>query len=97
MVDATAGNGHDTLFLAQQVGTDGKVYSFDVQQEAIGMTRSRLEEAQLSDRVIMCETGHENLEEVIRALHLGNVSVIMFNLGYLPGGDHSITTLNETT
>ncbi|MEC8905771.1 MAG: class I SAM-dependent methyltransferase [Verrucomicrobiota bacterium] len=97
VVDATAGNGHDTLFLAQQVGTEGVVYSFDVQKEAIGMTRSRLEEAQLSDRVIMCETGHENLEEVIRALHLGNVSVIMFNLGYLPGGDHSITTLKETT
>ena len=97
VVDATAGNGHDTLFLAQQVGKDGTVYSFDVQEEAIRMTRSRLEEAQLSDRVIMCETGHENLEEVISAPHLGNVSVIMFNLGYLPGGDHSITTLKETT
>ncbi|HIG85146.1 MAG TPA: methyltransferase domain-containing protein [Verrucomicrobia bacterium] len=97
VVDATAGNGHDTLFLAEQVGVTGVVYSFDVQEEAIRMTRSRLEEAQISDRVIMCETGHENLDEVIRAPHLGNISAIMFNLGYLPGGDHSITTLKGTT
>ena len=49
VVDATAGNGHDTLFLARQVGPSGTVYSFDVQEEAIGLTRSRLEEAQISD------------------------------------------------
>ncbi|NCG27927.1 MAG: methyltransferase domain-containing protein [Verrucomicrobiales bacterium] len=97
VVDATAGNGHDTLFLAEQVGATGVVYSFDVQKEAIRMTRSRLEEAQISNRVIMCETSHENLDQVIRAPHWGNVSAIMFNLGYLPGGDHSITTLKETT
>ena len=97
VVDATAGNGHDTLFLARQVGPSGTVYSFDVQEEAIGLTRSRLEAAQISDRVIMSETGHENLDQVIRNPHWENVSAIMFNLGYLPGGDHSITTLKETT
>ena len=97
VIDATAGNGHDTLFLAQQVGASGTVYSFDVQEEAIRMTGSRLEEAQVSDRVIMCNTGHENMDEAISATDWGNVSVVMFNLGYLPGGDHSITTLKATT
>jgi len=97
VIDATAGNGHDTLFLAQQVGASGTVYSFDVQEEAIRITGSRLEEAKVSDRVIMCNAGHENMDEVISASDWGNVSAIMFNLGYLPGGDHSITTLEATT
>jgi len=36
VVDATAGNGHDTLFLAQLVGDSGQVYAFDVQKKCCG-------------------------------------------------------------
>ena len=38
-VDATAGNGHDTVFLAQAVGETGKVFAIDVQAAAIGSIR----------------------------------------------------------
>ena len=34
-IDATAGNGHDTLFLAQCVGANGRVYAFDIQPQAL--------------------------------------------------------------
>lgn len=96
-VDATAGNGHDTLFLAELVGPCGLVYSLDVQKEAIEATATRLESAQVSDQVMMCEAEHERLDQVVDSEHQGKVSVVMFNLGYLPGSDHSRTTFADTT
>ena len=97
VIDATAGNGHDTLFLAELIGISGLVYAFDVQDQAIGNTRQRLERAGLADRVIINKTGHQEMDRIISREHHGAVSVIMFNLGYLPGSDHSITTLRGTT
>ena len=44
-VDATMGNGHDTLFLCQLVGEGGRVYAFDVQAQAVESTKKRLTEA----------------------------------------------------
>ncbi len=92
-VDATAGNGHDTVLLAELVGKRGRVISFDIQEEAIAATRKRLRDNNLLERVELLHEGHENLLRHVK----GEVAAVMFNLGYLPGGDHSIITRKETT
>lgn len=92
-VDATAGNGGDTLFLADRVGEGGKVYAFDIQQTALEITSLRLKEAGLRDRVVLIPAGHESM-----GLHLTEpVDVFLFNLGYLPGGDRTVLTRPDTT
>lgn len=92
-VDATAGNGHDTLFLAQLVGPEGKVYAFDIQQQALDNTKARLAEAGCSGRVELLLIGHEQMK-----LHVSEpVHAVMFNLGYLPGTDHQVITQPDNT
>ena len=91
VIDATAGNGYDTLFLAQLVGATGHVYAFDVQESAIHSTLTRLGEWRENATVI--HAGHETISK-----HVTNeISAAVFNLGYLPGADHSIITRPETT
>ncbi len=92
-VDATVGNGHDTVFLAGAVGPGGRVLGFDVQAEALRATRQRLEAAGLADRVTLFEQCHSRLGETVEA----GIRVAMFNLGYLPGGDKGRVTLAGTT
>jgi len=93
VVDSTAGNGWDTLFLASLVGDSGKVYAFDIQDQAIENTRQRLSEKGLLHRVELIKSGHENVDFFVQPY----IKAAMFNLGYLPGGDHSIQTKGETT
>ena len=93
VVDATMGNGHDTLFLAGQVGPEGHVYAFDIQADAVESTRKLLAEQNLSDRVTLLCRSHAELAEAVPA----GVAAVVFNLGWLPGGDHSITTLCAST
>ena len=92
-VDATAGNGNDTEFLCRLAGRSGRVYAFDIQKEAVEHTRSRLEQAGLSDRAEVILDGHEHMGEYVRE----QVSALTFNFGYLPGGDHQIATQAETS
>ncbi len=92
-VDATCGNGHDTAFLAQLVGETGKVTGFDIQQQAIDNTRNRLEEAGLLQRCELHLCSHTRMGELVRE----PVDAVMFNLGYLPGGDHELTTQFDST
>jgi len=89
-VDATTGNGHDTLFLADLVGEKGYVYGFDIQQQAIDMTAEKL--GNHSHVKLICD-GHEKMREYIE----GPVDFVIFNLGYLPKADKSITTQKDTT
>ena len=91
-IDGTAGNGYDTLFLAELVGQDGHVYSFDVQEEAILSTKSKLEEANIN-QVTLVHDGHQNVLNYVNQ----PISAAIFNLGYLPGSDQSVTTHGETT
>jgi tRNA A58 N-methylase Trm61 len=85
VVDATMGNGHDTLFLSKCVG-DGLVVGFDVQEQAVKATRERLEQAGVqADRYSLHGCGH------------GPVAAVMFNLGYLPRADKAVITTVETT
>ncbi len=93
VIDATAGNGHDTAFLAELTGDAGKVYAFDIQQSALEKTRKRLEQLKLLHRVELINDGHQNIDRYVKA----GVKAVMFNLGYLPGGDHSIGTKAPST
>lgn len=92
-VDATAGNGNDTEFLCRMAGAGGKVYAFDVQETALTYTRQRLEREGLSDRAVLIHDGHERMREYVKE----QAAVIVFNFGYLPGGDHQIATKADTS
>lgn len=92
-VDATMGNGHDTQFLCELVGETGRVYAFDIQPQAVENTRARLKDAGLLQRAMLYCLGHEHMEEII----FSPVQAVVFNLGWLPGGDHGITTQWVTT
>jgi len=96
-IDATVGNGYDTLFLAEQVGVTGKLYGFDIQQKALDTTRLRLQQANLLECLSLVHTNHAVMAEKVPVQYHGKISAIMFNLGYLPGGDKTIMTLASST
>lgn len=92
-IDATAGNGYDTLFLARQVGPEGKVYAIDIQAEALEKTALLLQNAGVADRVILMHGSHEDMDQMVPV----PVDAVIFNLGYLPGGNHNLVTTGGTT
>lgn len=92
-IDATMGNGHDTLFLAQCVSPGGSVFAFDVQEAALIETRKRVP----VEMTTLIHAGHETMRRHLPPEVHGKVSVIMFNLGYLPGTDKALITRTETT
>ncbi len=92
VVDATAGNGHDSLFLAEHVGEKGHVFSFDIQQQALEATAERLND--LASRVSLILDSHANIDQYITQ----PIGGAMFNLGYLPYSDDlTVVTKPETT
>lgn len=106
-IDATAGNGHDTLFLCQLAGayknapdiqcstlgnSPGKVFAFDIQEQALANTRQLLEEHDCQARLIL--DSHANMKEYVEE---NSVDCIVFNFGYLPGGDHNLATKAESS
>lgn len=93
-IDATAGNGHDTMFLAERVGDAGKVLAFDVQAAAIAAAKARVEAAGLAGRVEFIHGSHATIPERVAP---GSVAAVMFNLGYFPGGDHEVITRTGET
>ncbi len=97
MVDATTGNGHDTLFLARHVGSEGTVYGFDIQGSALEATAARLRGAGFAARVRLMLAGHERMSEHLPDEERGRIRAVLFNLGYLPGGDKEIVTGPGTT
>jgi len=96
-IDATTGNGHDTLFLARLVSRTGKVFGFDIQQQAIDSTQSRLESENFADNTQLFLSSHDKMLQCIAAEFHGTIKLIMFNLGYLPGSDKSVITQTEST
>ena len=94
VIDATCGNGNDTRFLADVVGGEGHVYAFDIQPEAIQATKNKLIAADIKGGVTLINDGHEN---IARHNIQGEISAAIFNLGYLPGSDQTITTHANTT
>jgi predicted methyltransferase len=96
-IDATLGNGHDTVFLAQSVGDNGQVYGFDVQIQAFQATMQRLRQRDLLHRAMLIHASHASMDEHIPQKIHGQIQAIMFNLGYLPGADKSIITQTDST
>lgn len=93
VVDATCGNGYDTLFLAQLVGDTGKVYGFDIQVSAIKNTSERIKLAGFENRVTLLHESHGHVKYFID----NPIKAAMFNLGFLPGSDKQITTTHTST
>lgn len=92
-IDFTMGNGNDTLYMAGLVDT-GHIYAFDVQQQACDTTLELLKNNGLENKVSVILDSHSNLDK-----YIGNqmIDVGVFNLGYLPRSDKTITTHYETT
>ncbi|HZX21671.1 MAG TPA: class I SAM-dependent methyltransferase [Clostridia bacterium] len=94
VIDATMGNGNDTLFLARLVGPEGSVFAFDIQQTALDRTLKKLVDNELNGHNIrLINDSHENIENY----PIGTIDAAMFNLGYLPQGDRSIVTRPGST
>jgi len=96
-VDATAGNGNDTLFLAHCVGPSGLVHAIDIQEAAIVATRKRINAAGDLPQVVLHCASHADWSIILPSEHRSKIDAVMMNLGYLPSGDQSITTKLETT
>lgn len=92
-IDATMGRGHDTAFL-KSIIKDGRLYAFDIQQEALNSTKDRLLKENLYNNVELILDGHENMDKYIKEQ---NVSCIVFNFGYLPRANHQIATKPQTS
>ncbi len=96
-LDATCGNGHDTVLLAQIVGSSGQVHAFDLQQDAITQTRSRLAALGLLAPVRFYCADHAQLATLVPAGLQDQLQVAVFNLGYRPGSSHHIVTTPAST
>ena len=93
-VDATCGNGYDTLFLSNLVGKDGKVLAFDVQEQAIKATEELLIKNNKS-HVALIQNSHEFVSDYIQDSE--KIGGAIFNLGYLPRSDKKIITKGSST
>jgi len=93
VVDATCGNGYDTIELLKLVGAQGRVDGFDIQKQAIETTRERLSIQGKVDNVFLHHASHSTMKDILPAR--SSLKSVVFNLGYLPGSDKSITTNPE--
>ncbi len=93
VLDSTVGNGNDTLLLARLVGNKGKVYGFDIQNQALNITMAKLVEESLENRVELIEDSHENIDIYIKE----KLDLIIYNLGYLPKGNKAIKTNKKSS
>ena len=90
-IDFTMGRGRDTLFLCS-LAPQGKVYSFDIQPSALEQTAQLLEEHGMTNAELILDD-HQNFKKY----YGGEIDGGLFNLGFLPGGDKSITTQRGST
>lgn len=93
-VDATAGNGGDTAFLCRLVGEGGRVLAMDIQPQAVENTRARLLAEGLADIGQVVLADHARLGQLVPP---ESADCIVFNFGWLPGGDHEVFTRKETS
>jgi len=96
-IDATIGNGHDTLFLSSQVGSEGQVFGFDVQAQAIEATQEKLEYEKVAKNTQLFHISHSEMKQHIPVSFHGKIKAVMFNLGYLPGSDKTVITQASST
>lgn len=93
-IDATMGNGNDTALLSRLVGETGHVVAFDIQQMALTNTSEKLKKENCPENYQLVLDSHETMDDYAKEC---TVSCITFNLGYLPGGDHSKATKGESS
>ena len=86
-VDATLGGGGDALFLASMLSEGGKIFGFDVQEEAVARSRALFEKNGILEKCTFFCSGHENMLELIPQKYRGKVGCVFFNLGWLPRSD----------
>ena len=92
-VDFTMGNGHDTEFLSKTVGESGHVFAFDIQPQALESTSDNLKKANCPNNYTLILDSHHNAKKYVDV----PIKAGMFNLGYLPGSDKTVTTMRSTT
>lgn len=93
-IDATAGNGHDTLLLAELVGASGRVIAFDIQEQAVQETKRKIDACGYAEWTEVVLDSHVHMGAYAKE---NTVSCITFNFGYLPGGDHTLATKADTS
>ena len=93
-IDATMGNGNDTQYLCELSGESGHVIALDIQKTALERTRERLEKYLPFCNYELVLDSHSHLQKYAEP---ESVDCVVFNLGYLPSGDHSVATKPETT
>ncbi|ANE46311.1 SAM-dependent methyltransferase [Paenibacillus swuensis] len=112
-IDATVGNGVDTLFLCETVGPKGTVYGFDVQPQALESASLRLAArghgrvgaggsnavgaGSGCTKVHLLLRSHAELLRAVPEEEHGTAGAVMFNLGYLPGADRAVVTAPAST
>ena len=96
-IDATVGNGYDTLELAKLAGKDGMIFGFDIQEMALARTRKLVEQDQCIASTKLFHACHSKLAEHIPPKLKKQIRVILFNLGYLPKSDKHVVTQKEST
>ncbi|MRH44797.1 methyltransferase domain-containing protein [Aquibacillus halophilus] len=96
VIDGTCGNGNDSLFLSNLVGSDGNVLAFDIQEQAINNTRKLLEN-EAKNNVTLIQESHHKILEYLNEDQRERIGGAIFNLGYLPGSDKEIITKPEST
>lgn len=96
-VDFTMGNGYDTEYLSNAIwgGEDapGHVYAFDVQEAALESTKKRLVDVGAPENYTLILDSHEYVDKYVKEPFCAGV----FNLGWLPGSDKTVTTKREST
>ena len=90
-IDATLGKGRDSLFLLQHI-PHGFLYGFDIQERAISASDTLLKEKGFTNYSLI----HDSHEHILNYIDKP-IGCAMFNLGYLPGGDHEVFTSADST
>ncbi|MGI5949664.1 tRNA (mnm(5)s(2)U34)-methyltransferase [Peptoniphilus sp.] len=88
-IDATVGNGHDTLKLLNTVGEEGFVYGFDIQEKAINNAKNLIGDKYKNYKLFL--KSHDEIDII------DNCDLVIYNLGYMPGSSKEITTIASTT
>lgn len=96
VIDATCGNGNDTLFLSKLVGDEGHVLAFDIQEQAIKNAKQLLIDNKRTNISFIYDS-HAHTSNYLAKEMEGMIGGAIFNLGYLPKSDKMIITQEEST
>ena len=97
IVDATCGNGHDLLYLAERAQSGAHIYAIDIQEQAIRNTQVLLDTAKIKEDVAISYLQGSHDHALAQWIEEEAIDLVVFNLGYLPGADHSLMTHADQT